>query len=83
MARFNWEHRNKMEKVASYGYFDSKTKPNNTKKSKKDKKGKQMKSKFDSKCVTCSKAIKAGTNIFYYFDLKKARHLNCKDILKD
>ena len=44
----------------------------------KNKKGKNMKAKFAGKCISCNKRFEVGSNIYYYFDIKMAKHAGCK-----
>lgn len=73
MAKMNHEHRNRMDKVKGKSSYATNGKH-------KDREGKTMKSKYSSWCISCKKEVNVGDMVYYYFDLKKVRHIKCKKI---
>jgi hypothetical protein len=69
MSRMNHEHRNRMDRTR---------RPVPSKKRVLQMAGFiNMKSKYESNCLTCGQKIKVGANIYYEVAAKKAHHAGC------
>lgn len=82
----NWESANKRQLVRERGSEDYRATPGMGGKKKKkpeNKKFKNIRSLFDSKCVVCDGQIKKGEMIKYFYDKKIATHSKCKLKTKD